>query len=428
MAATNKAKILMKMGVARTRQLEPIGELIVPITQRCLIVGGSAAGMSCAIKLAEMGLQLELVEPTGDLANVQGNDHPLVAPLLDRCLVEENIHLHTQTQIDSVEGRMGDFKVQLVNDGENTMVEVGTIVMASMDKSEGAVLDEALALKRGEDDFYVSTEGILNMLDFDTAGVFNCGLARAKLTTEEEIIDGQAAASRAACIIASDAMNRPPTIADVVDKNCDGCAYCVDPCPTRSITLLEFMLKGEIKKVVEVSERTCIGCGICMSTCPKKGIDVKHYKLEYFSEIVKAALDSGSNEPVIVSFCCSRCAYPGADAAGSEAIQYPASIRIIRTVCSGMIHPNIIMDALTQGADGVLLCGCHEANCRSREGIRKAQDRKEAIELLLEDFGLELERFRLEHIAASQAQKFAQVVRDMTDELSSLGPSPYRQS
>jgi F420-non-reducing hydrogenase iron-sulfur subunit len=93
-----------------------------------------------------------------------------------------------------------------------------------------------------------------------------------------------------------------------------------------------------------------------------------------------------------------------------------------------MIHPNIIMDALTQGVDGVLLCGCHPGNCRSREGIRRAQDRKEAIELMLEDFGLEPERFRLEHIAASEGLKFANVVKEMTDELSSLGPSPYRQS
>jgi coenzyme F420-reducing hydrogenase delta subunit/NAD-dependent dihydropyrimidine dehydrogenase PreA subunit len=247
------------------------------------------------------------------------------------------------------------------------------------------------------------------------------------LATEDAVVEGEAAASRAACIIASNSMSRPPTISNVVDKNCDGCAYCVDPCPTRSITLLEFMLRGDIKKVVEVSERTCIGCGICMSTCPKKGIDVKHFKLEYFSEMVKATLENGGDEPVIVGFCCNRCAYPGADAAGSAGIQYPASVRIIRIVCSGMIHPNIIMDALTQGADGVLLCGCHPGNCRSREGIRKAQDRKEAIELLLEDFGLEQERFRLEHIAASEGPKFAKVVKDMTDELSSLGPSPYQQ-
>jgi heterodisulfide reductase subunit A-like polyferredoxin/coenzyme F420-reducing hydrogenase delta subunit len=425
-AATNKAKILIKIGVARVRLLEPIGELRVPITQSCLVVGSSAAGMSCAAKLAEMGLQVELVESTSDLANVPGNKHPIAAPLVDRCLTEDKIRVHTGTQVVSVNGRMGDFKVQLIRDGETETTEVGAIVMATMDEGAGSGLEEALALNKGEDGFYLSTEGVLNLLDFDTAGVFNCGPARAKLTIENEVIDGKAAASRAACIIASKSMSRPPTIADVVDKNCDGCAYCVDPCPTRSITLLEFMLLGEIKKVVEVSERTCIGCGICMSTCPKKGIDVKHHKLEYFSEMVKAALENDGNEPVIVSFCCNRCAYPGADAAGSEGIQYPASVRIIRTGCSGMIHPNIIMDALTQGVDGVLLCGCHPGHCRSREGIRKAMDRKEAIELLLEDFGLEPERFRLEYIAVSEGSKFAKVVKDMTDELSSIGPSPYR--
>jgi coenzyme F420-reducing hydrogenase delta subunit/NAD-dependent dihydropyrimidine dehydrogenase PreA subunit len=221
-------------------------------------------------------------------------------------------------------------------------------------------------------------------------------------------------------------MVRPPTISSVVEENCDGCAYCIEPCPTKSITLLEFMHRGEIKKVVEVNEATCIGCGICMATCPKKGILVRHFKPEGFTEMVNAALIESDKTPVIVSFCCNRCAYPGADAAGSAGIQYPTSIRIIRSVCSGMIHPNIIMDALTRGADGVLLCGCHPGNCRSRDGIRKAQARAESIELMLGDFGLEPERFRLELIAASEGPKFARVVEEMTKELSALGPNPYR--
>ena len=92
-----------------------------------------------------------------------------------------------------------------------------------------------------------------------------------------------------------------------------------------------------------------------------------------------------------------------------------------------MIHPNIIINALTQdGADGVLVCGCYPGNCRSREGIYKAQVRAEAIELMLEDFALEPERFRLEFISASQGQKFAQVITEMTEELSTLGPNPYK--
>ncbi|MHC4228116.1 MAG: hydrogenase iron-sulfur subunit [Planctomycetota bacterium] len=107
-------------------------------------------------------------------------------------------------------------------------------------------------------------------------------------------------------------------------------------------------------------------------------------------------------------------------------ISIESAKRLTFPACS--LGENVIMDALTKGADGVLLCGCHPGNWRSGEGIHKAQDRKEAIELTLENFGLEPERFRLEHIAASEGPKSAKVVKGMTDELSLLGPSPYRQS
>jgi F420-non-reducing hydrogenase iron-sulfur subunit len=431
-AASEKAKVLMKMAVTRARLLEPLDELRIGVTQSCLVVGGSAAGIACAARLGEMGLRVHLVEKSHDLKQIAGNDHPLVEHQVARLLADDKVELHAPAKVGDVQGRTGQFTVEVLEQAGKTAVEAGAIVIATRTTIEqdpdGKACSEALALKKSEDGLYTSTEGILNLLDTDTAGVFICGPSRAFLSTEEEIVDGEAAASRAACIIASNSMARPPAISKVIDENCDGCAYCVDPCPTRSITLLEFMLRGEIKKVVEVSERTCIGCGICMSTCPKKGADVKHYKLEHFSEMVNAAVASRGNQPVIVSFCCNRCGYPAADAAGLAQIQYPPTILIIRTVCLGMIHPNIIMDGLTQGADGVLLCGCHPGNCRSREGIRKALDRAAAIELMLEDFGLEPERFRLESIAASEGPRFATIVEQMTEELTALGPSPYKQS
>jgi len=62
-------------------------------------------------------------------------------------------------------------------------------------------------------------------------------------------------------------------------------------------------------------------------------------------------------DPVIVAFCCNWCAYAGADLAGTSRIQYPPNVRIIRVMCSGMVHPNLIMDALLGGADGVMVCG-----------------------------------------------------------------------
>jgi F420-non-reducing hydrogenase iron-sulfur subunit len=91
-----------------------------------------------------------------------------------------------------------------------------------------------------------------------------------------------------------------------------------------------------------------------------------------------------------------------------------------------MIHPNLVMDALTKGADGVLICGCHPGDCHYREGNLKAESRAEAIKLMLQDFGLEEERFRLEWVSASEGKKFAQVVNDMVEQLRALGPSPYK--
>ncbi|MDI6733216.1 MAG: hydrogenase iron-sulfur subunit, partial [Planctomycetota bacterium] len=103
-------------------------------------------------------------------------------------------------------------------------------------------------------------------------------------------------------------------------------------------------------------------------------------------------------EPLVIVFCCNWCSYAGADLAGTSRLQYPTNIRIIRVMCSGMVHPNLIIEALSKGADGVLMLGCHIGDCHYLEGNVKAQARKEAIELLLDDMGIERDRFRLEWV------------------------------
>jgi F420-non-reducing hydrogenase iron-sulfur subunit len=132
-------------------------------------------------------------------------------------------------------------------------------------------------------------------------------------------------------------------------------------------------------------------------------------------------------EPLVIAFCCNWCSYTGADLAGVARLQYPANIRIIRVMCSSMVHPNLVIDALTKGADGVIMCGCHPGDCHYIEGNLRAEKRADAIILMLEDFGLEEERFRLEWVSASEGPKFAQVMIEMVDTLKQLGPSPYRE-
>jgi F420-non-reducing hydrogenase iron-sulfur subunit len=135
---------------------------------------------------------------------------------------------------------------------------------------------------------------------------------------------------------------------------------------------------------------------------------------------------SDTFDPLIVALCCNWCSYTGADLAGVARIQYPHNVRIVRVMCSGMVHPNLVIDAFTSGADGVLMCGCHLGDCHYQEGNYKAEKRAEAIRLMLVDFGIEEERFRLEWVSAAEGPKFAKVVREFTEQIQTLGASPYR--
>ena len=132
-------------------------------------------------------------------------------------------------------------------------------------------------------------------------------------------------------------------------------------------------------------------------------------------------------EPTIVAFCCNWCSYLAADSAGMSRKQYPPNVHIIRCMCSGMVHPNFVMDTLTQGlSDGVMVCGCHPGDCHYQDGNKRAESRAEAIQLMLEDFGLEQERFRLEWISAAEGPKFARIAGEMTQTLKALGPNFYK--
>jgi len=132
-------------------------------------------------------------------------------------------------------------------------------------------------------------------------------------------------------------------------------------------------------------------------------------------------------EPKIIGFLCNWCAYAGADLAGVSRIQYPPNIRIVRVMCSGRVDPSFILEALKDGADGVLVAGCHlPSDCHYISGNFKALRRIKLLEKVLEQFGIEPERVRLEWISASEGDKFAAVVKDMVEQIKKIGPNPLK--
>jgi len=137
--------------------------------------------------------------------------------------------------------------------------------------------------------------------------------------------------------------------------------------------------------------------------------------------------EKGEFEPKIIGFLCNWCAYAGADLAGVSRIQYPPNIRIVRVMCSGRVDMSFILEALKDGADGVLVAGCHlPSDCHYISGNFKALRRIKLLKKVLEQFGIEPERVRLEWISASEGDKFAAVVKDMVEQLKKLGPNPLK--
>ena len=127
-------------------------------------------------------------------------------------------------------------------------------------------------------------------------------------------------------------------------------------------------------------------------------------------------------EPKIICFLCKWCTSAGADLAGTSRLQYEPSGVNIRFMCSSRVDPEHIIWAFRQGADGVLVGGCHPGDCHYENGNYKTMARVSLLKRVLDELGVEPERLRLEWISAAEGKRFAEVMDDFTEQLRSRGP------
>lgn len=136
--------------------------------------------------------------------------------------------------------------------------------------------------------------------------------------------------------------------------------------------------------------------------------------------------ESKSNEnwePKIVAFCCNWCTYTGADLAGISRIQYPPNVRVIRVPCSGRVNPFYIVKALQEGADGVLVSGCHPGECHYITGNLTAKRKFAMLKNFLAYIGIDPDRTMFSWVSASEGERFAQLVTKVTERVKALGPA-----
>lgn len=129
-------------------------------------------------------------------------------------------------------------------------------------------------------------------------------------------------------------------------------------------------------------------------------------------------------EPKIIAFCCNWCSYAAADLAGVSRMPYPTGVRIIRVMCTGMIHPEIVLAGFNQGADGVMILGCQLGGCHYHDGNHITLSRAEMISEILEDFGFEQERFQFGWISSTEPERFVMLVTNMSKKIQLIGPNP----
>jgi len=128
-------------------------------------------------------------------------------------------------------------------------------------------------------------------------------------------------------------------------------------------------------------------------------------------------------EPVIVAFCCNWCSYAGADLAGVSRFQYPPNIRVIRVMCSGRVDPSFVLKSLNNGADGIIVTGCHIGDCHYISGNEYTKDRFERLfKIIINQLGVNEKRVRLEWVSASEGKRFAEVITEFTNTIKKLGP------
>lgn len=133
---------------------------------------------------------------------------------------------------------------------------------------------------------------------------------------------------------------------------------------------------------------------------------------------------TASFSPRVVVFACNWCSYAGADTAGINRVQYSPLIRVVRVMCSGRVNPSHVLAAFQEGADGVLVSGCHFGDCHYKFGNYKAVEQFDRLKRLIELLGLEPGRVRLEWISAAEGGRFGEVINEFVEQIKALGPSP----
>ena len=264
-----------------------------------------------------------------------------------------------------------------------------------------------LTLSKTSDGFFMESHPKLKPVDAPTRGVFLAGFCESPKDIKDSVCQAGAAASRAGALLNAGQITIEAITSQVDEVACTRCGVCAKVCPYGAIV----WKKGEVASVVEAA---CAGCGSCSASCQFGAITMRHFTDEQLLAQVHAVLAEDPQDKVF-AFACNWCSYAGGDMAGISRMTYPATNRVVRTMCSARVSEEMVLEAFRCGAPVVLVSGCHYADCHYINANRQTVQRVQKLWDKLEKAGVRPERLQLEWISAAEGQKFAKVMRQMEE-------------
>ena len=309
--------------------------------------------------------------------------------------------------------------------GQPMEVEAEMVVLATaaIPKKGSDEIARILNLSRGADGFFMESHPKLKPMDAPTDGVFYAGACQGLKDIPSSVSQGSGAASRAATVISKQKWKIEPIISVIDENRCRNvtakCGICEDKCPYGAI-------KIEPNKPAQVITASCHGCGTCVAECPQDAITQMHFTDAQIIAQIHAALEKDP-EDKILAFLCNWCSYAGADLAGTSRFEYPSSIRVIRVMCSGRVDRDFIFEALRLGAGMVLVGACHlPYDCHYISGNWKMKARMGSLAAMLQKLGMSPERFRVEYVSAAEGVHFAELIREINEQMHNLGKNKIK--